>query len=297
MPEYWKDFFTYSKSERRGIVVLVILILLVSASRWLMIWINPVEHAEIKWGPPEVYFVEEQLELDSTTDFRAEQRRESELFQFNPNTLDATGWQKLGFSPKQANAILNYREAGATFEKRADLKKLFVVDEARYEELYEFIDLPLVAASTRKVQPLAEKEVTFPTDPIIFELNTVDTVGLQSLQGIGSYYARKIVEYREQIGGYREIDQLLEIWKMKEETIEAIRPFLSLDSTQIQRIKINEIEYDSLKRHPYLSYSVARSLIAVREKHGPYAGADDLKKSALITDSLVHLITPYFSFE
>lgn len=254
-----------------------------------------MQRSAIKWIHPKIV-LDSVLESNSSVENISAGTKQS-YFSFNPNSLDHTGWMRLGFSKKQAQSILNYRNAGAVFKVKTDLKKLFVINEEIYSELTPFILLPEELDLNRQTA-ISKPDRTEPVSEVrIIQLNIADTTSLRTLRGIGPYFARKIVEYRLQLGGYVSVDQLLEIWNMKEETVDAIRPFVRLDSSALCKISINQISTDSLRKHPYVSFSLARSLVAIREKHGAYLGPDDLKKSVLMSDSLMFRLVPYLHFE
>ena len=118
---------------------------------------------------------------------------------------------------------------------------MYVVSDSLYERLEPFIDIPKV------------------------ELNTADSSALVSLRGIGPFYARKIIEYREQLGGYYSPEQLLEVYGMDEERFAPLRDRIKADSTLIRPLPLWELSEDSLARHPYVGRSTARSIIRYKK--------------------------------
>jgi len=116
------------------------------------------------------------------------------------------------------------------------------------------------------------------------ELNTADTIELRGLPSIGPWLARKIVEYRERLGGFYHADQLLEVYRLTPGKLDTIWPYLRIDTTAVRKLDINRIHVEELLKHPYLSRSQAKGLVAYREKHGPFNSLSDLKKCLLIDD-------------
>ncbi|MFM7725264.1 MAG: ComEA family DNA-binding protein, partial [Flavobacteriales bacterium] len=116
------------------------------------------------------------------------------------------------------------------------------------------------------------------------ELNAADTLELCALPAIGPFLARKIVEYREKLGGYFSTDQLLEVYRLTPGKLDTIRPYLVIDTSLVRRIDVNTVSLDALLKHPYLSRSQARGLLAYREKHGPFSQLADLTKCLLIDE-------------
>ena len=127
----------------------------------------------------------------------------------------------------------------------------------------------------------------------IVELNTADTIELRSLPAIGPWLARKIVEYRERLGGFYSADQLLEVYRLTPGKLDTIMPFLAIDTSWVQRIDINAVTLDVLNKHPYLSRSQARGLLAYRDKHGPFAEVAHLKRCLLIDENTFEKVRVY----
>ena len=228
MLERVKSYFTHYRSERRGVIVFaVILFLIVVGVEVFRLFYTP------KIERIDVVIIDEAVQSDDTPQFSSVEDAELERFKFNPNTLSDSGYAALGFSEKEIKTLRNYQAAGASFEIKRDFAKLFFVDEDEYIELEPFIELPESKLKKESTQPfektLSEPKVkwsdTASTDNYSFKeytcnLNTADTNELKKLNGVGSFYALKIVEYREELGGYHNIAQLLELWKMTPEKID-----------------------------------------------------------------------------
>lgn len=168
--------------------------------------------------------------------YRPRPPRKVESFPFDPNTVSLEDLVRLGLSERQAESIENYRSKGGSFQYRTDFKKMYVVSDSLYERLEPFIDIPKV------------------------ELNTADSSALVSLRGIGPFYARKIIEYREQLGGYYSPEQLLEVYGMDEERFAPLRGCVKADGSLIRPLDLWALPEDSLARHPYVGRSTARSV-------------------------------------
>lgn len=128
--------------------------------------------------------------------------RQVESFRFNPNTIDKDGLMRLGFSEKQAQAILNYRAKGGHFNVKEDFAKSFVVADSVYRRLEPYIDIPLL------------------------DINKADSAAFDALPGIGPYFASKMVSYRESIGTYSRIEQLMDIERFDLERFNAIKDLI-----------------------------------------------------------------------
>ena len=50
--------------------------------------------------------------------------------------------------------------------------------------------------------------------PVVVEINTADSAELMRLNGIGASFSRRIVKYRNLLGGFISKEQLLEVYGM-----------------------------------------------------------------------------------
>lgn len=264
-----------------------------------LLWRPDFESIRLEYGPEIVEFNRKHDSINGSTNSDSPWLPEkTTYFKFDPNKLDSAGWVKLGFSPKQSASIINYRNAGAVFRKPADVKKLFVVDDERYEALLPFIQIEEVAKEkpqerAKKYPDFNNREALNPK-PIIVELNAADTAKLKKLYGIGSSFAKRIVKYRELLGGYMSKEQLLEVYGMDTVRYSPISENLVVDTTIRNRININTADFKTLLRHPYLNKNQVKAIVNYRKQHGDFNSISDLQKIHLISKETFNRIAPYF---
>ena len=208
---------------------------------------------------------------------------------FDPNQLDLEGWMQLGLSKKQAEVVLNFAKRG--LKSNEDLKKVFVLSDEFIDAIKDSTYYPEGKLYKR------ERDAVTATDTrqLFVPVNEATEEQLMDIPGIGPFYAKKIVEYRGQLGGYVQKEQLMEIWKLDVEKFEEIRNFIQMDQTEIKKISLNEATIDELKAHPYISYSIANSIVKLRKQHGDYERIDEIKRSKLINEVLYSKLEPYLS--
>lgn len=124
-----------------------------------------------------------------------------------------------------------------------------------------------------------------------------DSITLQIVPGIGQATAGRIIKYRENLGGFYQKSQLLEVYGVKEETSQALWDFFDFDGQVFRKIPINSASLEELSGHPYISYGEAKVLIAFRNQHGKYSSAEDLLKVKIFKSKWVEKIKPYLQFE
>lgn len=166
-------------------------------------------------------------------------QRSYESFPFDPNTASLEDLQRLGFSLKQAQSILNYRQAGGRFHRPSDFAKSFVVADSVYRRLGPFIRIP------------------------VLDINAADSAAFDGLPGIGPYYAAKMVEYREKLQGFSFPEQLLDIWNFGQERLDGLKDLIEVgDGAPYPLWTLSEEE---LQEHPYIDRHSAHAIILFRD--------------------------------
>lgn len=131
----------------------------------------------------------------------------------------------------------------------------------------------------------------------VVELNTADTLILKKVPGIGSAFARRIVNYRRLLGGFYTVGQLGEVYGIDEERYERLSPWFRVDTAYLQPIRVNRLLKDTLPRHPYLNYRQLRVLRQQLRQKGKLAGWENLSLLEEFTEYDRGRLQPYLSFE
>jgi DNA uptake protein ComE-like DNA-binding protein len=124
-----------------------------------------------------------------------------------------------------------------------------------------------------------------------------DSITLQIVPGIGQSTASRIVKFRENIGGLHSKSQLLEVYGLKPETIEAIWEYFDFSPGIFKKVEINQAEIEELAKHPYVSYGEAKVLVAFRKQHGDFQSSDDFLKIRIFKQEWIDKISPYLDFQ
>jgi len=226
------------------------------------------------------------------------------LFPFNPNTISAVQWQQLGLPAWLAQRILRYRNKGGSFRIKSDLQRIYDFPEPLYAQLHPYIQLPEQLPDALQ-NSISEKAKTLPfsqpkREPALvrFDLNTADTTQLKAIRGIGSGLSRRIVKYRDALGGFSRPDQVREVYGLDSLVVnELLRYAFIADSQPIKRLRVNTATVEELDAHPYITPRLAKVIVAYRTQHGVYRSADDLSQIKIMDQTTLQKITPYLSFE
>lgn len=123
-------------------------------------------------------------------------------------------------------------------------------------------------------------------------LNTADTTQLKTVPGIGSYFARKIVQYGQRLGGYVSVDQLDEIENFPLDA----KDYLVVENARPHKLNVNTLSLNDLKRHPYINFYQARTITDYRRLHGPLKNLNDLRLSKDFPQEAIDRLVPYVEY-
>lgn len=218
-------------------------------------------------------------------------------FLFDPNTVSFDSLRRLGVPARVARTLINYREAGGIFRRPADLKKVYGMTADHLERLLPQVALPAVPDSTGDAAPASDSLLpeTASVPPLVVDVNRADAATWAQLRGIGPVLSERIVRFRERLGGFTSIDQVAETYGLPDSTFEVIRPQLR-SSPPLRRLAINELDWQTLRKHPYLNRREARALVAYRQAHGPFSGPEALSQVRALNRQTLTRILPYLTF-
>ena len=310
-----KDLFAFNKRERNGIIILCSLILLVLLIQVLMplfvtrvvvdnsvkidtylkaLYQDSISEAEIKIaGKNKKWNKNYNITPISGDEKGLKEKNKWDPINFNPNTAKQEVWEKFGLSKKQIRSILKFLKKGGRFNIKSDVSKMYVIDEFMYLKMKPYILLPVSIDKQKIRSKTNKKEVPVQIDALSIELNGTDTLELKKLKGIGSYYARQIIYYRDKLGGYYSVDQLYEIERMREETVQKILPFIYVDSSKINKIKINSTSASLMVRHPYITWNMAKEIQNYRDFTKKFKSTHQLVEIGLLNEEIYSNLVLY----
>jgi competence ComEA-like helix-hairpin-helix protein len=286
-----KNKFHFSLQTKKGVVGLIaILIVFTFLPRVIMSFRDSsftVTSSEINTFQNEVKVASQKRSYSKYKRKQSKYLRPKSAF--DPNAYGIQDWMALGLSEKQANVILKFSKYGIKSDE--ELSSIFVISP----ELFGLIKDSTFYAP--KVYPVYENKITFKKEKqkVLVDLNAANQDVLETIPGIGPYFATKIIAYRDKLGGYYGKDQLLEITKMTADKIASIQEYIQFDPELIRKININEATIEDLSLHPYISWNIANAIVKYREQHGNYNVVSDILKTRIIDNELLVKLKPYLS--
>ena len=286
----FKAYFNYTVKEQRAIIVLMIVISFLQIALIALHWV-PVNGKSRNDLQSQVIDSTYRSNVDTSITAKDNSKTNSssiKLFLFNPNTNKMNDWMKLGLTEKQSLSILKYVSKGGSFKVKSDLKKMHVVKPELLHQWWKYIQLPdSIVLSKNQSTVITSK----PQSESKLNINSASVEELDKLPLIGEGRAKAIVTYREKLGGFIMLEQLLELKCIPDSVFQVIKDRIYTDGKIYQALNINA---DSLF-HPYLPKSFAKMIVSYRQQHKNYQRIDDLRILPLYDDKIMRKIAPYLT--
>lgn len=302
----WKDFFYFTKAERRAILVLLILLALLSGgSIWFRLKkqdMTPLSLSESERIDSFLTGLEEKKRFPkkSFSSYHKEPAVPVRLRPFDPNTADSSTLRTLGLPAFIAQNVIKYREKGGIFHTPEDFSRMYGLSPAQFETLKPYI---IIGENFLKPERDTMRHTVFVRDTLpylpkypegtVIDLNQADTASLKRVPGIGSGLARRIVAYRNRLGGFYSVSQLQEIPHLDAK----VNQWFKVEPAELRKLEINRASLDRLRSHPYMDFYKAKAIIEYRRKRGKLKSLSQLSLFEAFSEEDIKKITPYLSFE
>jgi DNA uptake protein ComE-like DNA-binding protein len=306
-----RDFLYINKSDRRIVIALLTVVVVIVAVVFLS--------GNGSDGDAAISAQTEEANAEETV------ADSIALFAFDPNTADSTMLLRLGLSQRIVSNIYRYRRAGGVFSRKEDFARLYGLTVGQYQRLEPYIEIApeYMPASTlfprqsyRSDAPRyndggsSQTAYGSPANSLndstaaaprysnklqpgeTIELCDADTTQLRRIPGIGNYYAHRIMEYGQRLGGYVSLQQLSEIDDLPPET----SAYLTLGTPHPRLINVNTMSLNELKRHPYINYYQARAIVDYRRQHGTITSLEQLSLLPDFTPDAIERLRPYITY-
>jgi competence ComEA-like helix-hairpin-helix protein len=194
-----------------------------------------------------------------------------------------------GFSQKQAEVVLHYRDASGGIRSKEQLRRCYVISDEMVERILPYVQF---SPQDRPAHENAAEGVA----PIRVDINRADSAQLVAIDGIGAKSAAEIIKYRELLGGYYSVEQIAELKSVTESNFEKILPKISCDSFVISKIDINFAGPKELERHPYVSAQALRRIIKQRQLKGGWSRIEEMTEQNILSEEDAKRLAPYLRF-
>ena len=289
----FKSHFTFSKEQRNGIFLLLILIVIFQCIYFFVDFSSeniPVNREEISKFTKEI----DSLKLVQLEEIRPK------IYPFNPNYITDFKGSALGMSNEQIDRLLAFRKQNQWINSTKQFQDVTKVSDSLLEAISLYFKFPEWVTNPK---PKTNSTYNYNNKPKTFaqkqDLNTATAQQLQKVNGIGKYYSERIVKYRNKFkGGFIADVQLQDVYGLTPEVIEKITNQFTVKTPKaIQKININSATIDNLVTIPHIDYDLAHNIIEQRQLREGYNSISELTKVKDFPVNKIKIIELYLYFE
>ncbi len=289
----FSSYFNFSKSQRTGLVFLLVFIVILQAIYFFIDFSLP-----IKENPEKEKWLAVQSEIDSVKEVVL--NNSYKIYPFNPNFISDYKGYKLGMSIQEIDRLLAFRKQNKYVNSAEEFQKVTQVSDSLLRVLApnfkfpDWVNKKNTAASftNSKYSVFAKKEKT-----VIIDINTASLADLIKVYGIGEVTAQRILSYKEILGGFVAMEQLNEVWGLSPEVLANLNKQFQVKSTLgIKKYDINNASIKELAQFPYFKYTIARQIVMYRSMNGDIHNIEDLTKIKGMPNDKIKIIVLYLEF-
>lgn len=209
---------------------------------------NGSNQALRKGQKKKINFSQDELNVEQTEKYHNQQSAVAD-----PNSSDFSTLRAIGLPGFIATNIIKYREKGGSFDTKEDLLKIYGMDSL----IYNNISSKIIIDSTIHNNLIKSQTLGKPHHNIKINVNTATSQELIELKGIGPVLSKRIVSYREKLGGFYDIKQISEVYGIRDSTFQQILPYLSV-SGDINKLFIPALSFKEVLKHPYIDFETTK---------------------------------------
>ena len=198
---------------------------------------------------------------------------------FSIDTVGVAYLRLIGFSTRQAEALIEYRKRGGGIFSMNELRDCYAVSEEMADSLSHFVILSV-------------------RDPYkgLIEINSADSATLRKVRGIGAKTVVAVMQYRKLLGGFVRKEQIAELKCVTEENFLKISEQIYCDSCKISKIDINFAPASEIGHHPYMTRQALKLILETRESKGGWNSIEEMQMDNIFTEEQAQAIAPYLLF-
>jgi DNA uptake protein ComE-like DNA-binding protein len=256
----FKSYFQYSKSQRSGIFLLIIICIV---SQFAFFYLYPSSN--------KTNSIEKQKWLAFQTIIDSLKTEKinyiPKIYPFNPNFITDYKGSKLGMSVAEIDRLLDFRKTNQYVNSASEFQKVTQISDSLLKAISPFFKFPdwVNKRVTNNFKPYEKKT----ENRVIIDINLATKEDLIKVYGIGPALSDRILKQKELFGGFVSMNQLDDIWGLQPEVIENLNKYFKVTTLpKIKKIDINNSSIKELMLFPYFKYSLAKAIVTYRSMNG-----------------------------
>lgn len=283
-----KSYFQYSKSQRSGIFLLVVLCIV---CQFAFFYLDP--RSDKDSNSEKQKWISMQTIVDSLK--VEKQNFTPKIYPFNPNFITDYKGSKLGMSVAEIDRLLNYRKTNQYVNSASEFQKVTQVSDSLLNAISPYFKFPdwVNKSKNNNFKPFEKKTIKI----IVLDINLATKEDLIKIYGIGPALSDRILKQKEILGGFVSMKQMGDVWGLSPEVIESLNQHFKVTTIpKIKKIDINNASIKELMLFPYFKYALAKAIVTYRSMNGDFKNSEDLTKINDFPSEKLDIISLYLEF-
>ena len=274
----FKSHFWYHKSQRNGIFILILLIVIF---QFIIVFVDFYSEEKVNIDTPKVIAFHHQI--DSLRKINLENKR-LKIFPFNPNYITDYKGAQLGMSLVEIDKLLAFRKTGEFINSRKEFQKVTTISDALLNSISPYFKFPnwvvernqnMQLSTSRDTRLFAKKSKYILTST---DINLAVKEDLKTINGIGEKLSERIIKYRSKLQGFSSLKQLYEVWGLDTEVVgKLLLVFKVINLPNIKKINVNTVSFRELLKNPYLDYELCKKIFEYKDEVAELQDISELK--------------------
>jgi len=274
----FKSHFWYHKSQRNGIFILIILIVIFQS---IIVFVDFSSKEKLNTDTPKVLAFHYQI--DSLSKISIENRR-LKIFPFNPNYITDYKGSQLGMSLVEIDKLLAFRKTGKFINSKKEFQNITTISDSLLNNISPYFKFPewvvkrnqnVELSTSRDIRSFAKKSKYILTST---DLNIASKEDLKTINGIGEKLSDRIIKYRSKLQGFSTANQLYEVWGLSAEVVgKLLLVFKVVKLPNIQKINVNTASFRELLKNPYIDYELCKKIFDYKDEVAELQDVSELK--------------------
>ena len=277
----FKSHFWYNKSQRNGVFLLALIIIILQISIYSEFY--KIEQ-NIKVNNPEILAFQHQIDSLKLVEI---ENRKPRIYPFNPNFITDFMGEQLGMSTKEIDRLLAFRKTNEFVNSKQEFQDITKVSDSLLHKISPFFKFPeWVVTQERKKNAATHfrpakrnaKLVSSKYKISTTNINKATAEDLKTINGIGTAFSSRIIKYRSKLQGFSYNSQLYEVWGLEKEVADKVlNVFKIYDVPIIKKVNVNTVEFKELLKNPYIDYELCKKIFNYRDEVAELQNISELK--------------------
>ena len=285
-----KSYFQFTKSQRSGIIFLVLLCVMFQSAYFLIDFKSSTNDSKEKQE-----WLAFQTEIDSLKQIKRDYI--PKIYPFNPNFITDFKGQKLGMSVSEIDRLLAFRKTNKYVNTPEDFQKVTKISDSLLNTMVPYFKFPDWVTNKKEFKSKYKSFENKKEKIVILDINQATKEDLIKVYGIGPALSDRILKLKDLLGGFVSMEQMNDVWGLSPEVIENLNKNFKVSVLpKVNKVDINNASIKELMLFPYFKYALAKAIVTYRSMNGDFKNNADLTKINGFPNEKLNVISLYLYF-